>query len=379
MSSGSRSDVSPLLHELGGVYRDPSRLINDGNKLIRSNEGKALKAKVSSITLNDGTSHGSVLTFAGTIGMRYKGFTYNVPIEIFIPPGYPIRPPLCFVRPIEGMALKENHRNVGPDGMVYMPFLNQWGPHTSTLREMIVVMGLIFGEDPPVFKKPLTAHVPYVSQPHITSHTPYVTAQPPNYDEIQAREIENEKREREEAEALARVLAESERAAELEDEIRTTSEIRDTLSKKLVISLKNFNGEVRGKISSSLKEHATLDGRKKVISEEIKNLKDKVEIFNTQIRHVDDQTEKITDFIEKQELKGETPVDNLAIPGDLSSKQMLQLSAKNAAIGDCLYYIDKALMNGHIELVVHLKEVRKLAKKQFFARAHLVKIAKMQV
>ena len=60
--------------------------------------------------------------------------------------------------------------------------------------------------------------------------------------------------------------------------------------------------------------------------------------------------------------------DLIALPADTHSAQMLALSAENAAIDDCIYFLDRALVRGSIGLDVFLKEVRRLSKRQFLAK-----------
>lgn len=53
---------------------------------------------------------------------------------------------------------------------------------------------------------------------------------------------------------------------------------------------------------------------------------------------------------------------------------MLRLVAENAAIEDGLYYLDVGVTDGVISMDVFLKEVRRLARKQFVARATMKKV-----
>jgi len=81
----------------------------------------------------------------------------------------------------------------------------------------------------------------------------------------------------------------------------------------------------------------------------------------------------------ERELEKNKPVDPeaLIVPKDVLSKQMLDLSAEIAASEDTMY--DRALANDSLELSVHLKEIRKLARKQFLAKAHMKKIGEKLV
>lgn len=54
--------------------------------------------------------------------------------------------------------------------------------------------------------------------------------------------------------------------------------------------------------------------------------------------------------------------------------RMLRLVAENAALEDVLYYLDVGVTDGVISVEVFLKEVRRLARKQFVARATMKKV-----
>lgn len=60
----------------------------------------------------------------------------------------------------------------------------------------------------------------------------------------------------------------------------------------------------------------------------------------------------------------------------LDSRRLLESVALDNAISDALYVLDKALRDDRIDLRTFLKQVRKLARKQFMARALTMKINK---
>lgn len=53
---------------------------------------------------------------------------------------------------------------------------------------------------------------------------------------------------------------------------------------------------------------------------------------------------------------------------------MLRLVAENAALEDALYYLDLGVTDSVITVDVFLKEIRRLARKQFVARATMKKV-----
>lgn len=53
---------------------------------------------------------------------------------------------------------------------------------------------------------------------------------------------------------------------------------------------------------------------------------------------------------------------------------MLRLVAENAALEDALYHLDLGVTDSVISVEVFLKETRRLARKQFVARATMKKV-----
>mmetsp|Transcript_7307 Transcript_7307/g.15230 ORF Transcript_7307/g.15230 Transcript_7307/m.15230 type:complete len:301 (-) Transcript_7307:42-944(-) len=90
----------------------------------------------------------------------------------------------------------------------------------------------------------------------------------------------------------------------------------------------------------------------------------------------DDMTEWIAQAqaAKAQGASAQLSIDDKVVPSSALYGQMMELSAENAAITDCLYFLDRALHQGDLPCDMHLKQVRKLAKRQFLVRAHLIKI-----
>ena len=110
--------VANLVQQLGGTYRDPHRVTRDVEEVLNS-RSTGLSASITTYIDNSGVQS-NLLTLSGTIPIVYRGGDggrYNIPVEFFIPPAYPVRCPLCYVRPVQGMAIKERHRHCGMDGI----------------------------------------------------------------------------------------------------------------------------------------------------------------------------------------------------------------------------------------------------------------------
>jgi ESCRT-I complex subunit TSG101 len=98
--------VSTLLSRLGGLYRDPSRVDRDASSLLKSSVGVHLTPGIAPLVENNGDSS-HCLVLQGTIAIVFRGQTYQLLVDIYLPSGYPIRPPVSYVRLAENMVRKE--------------------------------------------------------------------------------------------------------------------------------------------------------------------------------------------------------------------------------------------------------------------------------
>jgi len=173
-----------------------------------------------------------------------------------------------------------------------------------------------------------------------------------------------------------------------EQETRMTQEARNRLVEKSRDILNTYRNAVGNDISECVKDRLLLDKAKAFVRDEengqivyLTKRKEELEVYH---KELDKGIQKLTAFVksaeEEKSSKKEVnvPVDELAVPGDIHSAQMLILSAENAANNDALYFLDNALANHRISLHDHLIAVRKLTKTQFLVKAHLLKIGQVK-
>ncbi|KAL7552389.1 hypothetical protein ACHAWF_017349 [Thalassiosira exigua] len=426
----SAESLGALVHRLSGVYRDPQRVLRDAEALLSSSLGAHLRPTTEPLTLNDGSSTPPVLLLRGTLPMTYRGVTYNTPVDLYLPPPYPMRPPTAFVRPVAGMAIKENHKHVGLDGRVYLPYLHEWRPSTHDLRELALFMSSLFGSEPPCYAKPAAAASvppsaangggrcdhgrrrqsppPYPgsagaggasSLPAAILSSLPAAIRPSNA----AGAAEEERRKKLEREiADANLAAETARRAEAEEakaeaeKVRRQRDRANELSSTKALATTMVRAEARTHhrdaregLRTELKGRKRMEHGKGRIKESLKEGEERNGELVKMNRELGEEIEKLEKWLgaakeqSAEEEEGETSeaddgrcrADLMAMPADVPSAQMLALSAENSAIDDCIYHLDRALVRGSITVEVFLKEVRKLSKRQFLAKAHLIKIA----
>ena len=398
--------VTTLLSRLGGLYRDPARVDRDASSLLKSSVGVHLTPGIAPLVENNGDSS-HCLVLQGTIAIVFRGMTYQLLVDIYLPPGYPIRPPVSYVRLAPNMYLKENHPHVGSDGMVYLPYTHEWNSRTHSLIEMVVAMSSVFSADPPCFTRSTPAPPPppppaastrndppppYVA-PNTTG-TSYIgssaSAQNNNSAEserymreqmeaIMAKEAE----EANQAAAAARKAAKEEEekekqvAAQKRWEEQKKAQTKDQVTQKIQAYLKHSEEETKTLVQSDWRDQEQLKQAKETVTKELKSLQETKEELEKHIATVDNKTEEIKQWLDEckdNQQDREENVDDVCQPVSKVHAQMLDLSAENAALTDALYFLDRGMYMGQMDCTTHLKSVRKLAKRQFLVRAHLIKI-----
>lgn len=114
---------------------------------------------------------------------------FNIPIEIFLPPDFPVAAPAPFVRPTAAMCLAPTHPFVDvSSGMVNTPAVVSWAFPGSKLAGVLAEMSTHFGEQSPVYARSVTdpaspatssQHSTPVISPYGSHYRPPAPASPP--------------------------------------------------------------------------------------------------------------------------------------------------------------------------------------------------------
>jgi len=398
--------VTTLLGRLGGLYRDPARVDRDASSLLKSSVGIHLTPGISPLVQNNGDSS-HCLVLQGTIAIFFRGNTYQLLVDIYLSPGYPIKPPVSFVRLADNMYLKENHAHVASDGMVYLPYTHKWDQRTHSLIEMVVAMSSVFSADPPVFTRapapapqPPPAYSAYVSSSNNNNNNnnnnnSSSSATNPNRRTAAAAmttktfasastddETNSDRYMKEQIAAIMAKEAEEEKqrkqqiAAQRVWEEKKLEQIRTEVNQKVRAYLVDFTEDTKSTLSADWRDQEHLKQNKDQIQKETKELTLKKKELEHHIETIDTKTEEIKDWLKdsKDTVEEEPEVEDICQPVNKLDAQMLDLSAESAALTDAMYFLDRGMYTGQIDCTTHLKMIRKLAKRQFLIRAHMIKI-----
>lgn len=190
------------------------------------------------------------------------------------------------------MIVKPRHRHVDSAGMTYLPYLSSWNAKSSNLRDLVTTMCSVFGDDPPVRAKPKGEAKP---APGKTFEDPGAVIK---RNAIQA---VTEKLKRELRNVYERMAAEI-------DALMTAG-----------------SGDARAAKSARLR-----------------SLRAEVAASATKY-------DELTRWLAANDKGGAVDIDAITEPRDALSKQLLHLVAADAALEDCMYYMEKALLAGSLD------------------------------
>ncbi|RLN48995.1 hypothetical protein BBJ28_00017255 [Nothophytophthora sp. Chile5] len=355
------------------------------------------------IAHNDGTTS-TLLNLEGTIPIFYRGNQYNIPVEFWVVETYPMAPPVCFVRPTADMMVKPGHPHVTSDGYVKIPYTTDWRPD-FTLLELVAHMCSIFGNMPPVFRRPANSMPsPYpnrlngsgsatsggtggyfqqgqYAQMHPPQPSPYYSAQFQSHP--RGTESTSSSLGPNDAESLfgssqhslgsasASGAFASARSATPED--RATA-LKAEVTGQIQMQLEKTFKRVRDDIDLQFEHEVQLTQSRENVERGLQALRFLRDDIARAREVVASQDEEVTAWLEENEGKDTVDPDTILIEGDALVKTL----AEHHAIEDALYYMDRALSNDEIELSSFLKEVRKLARQQFMCQALVQKVRARQ-
>lgn len=143
--------VDTLLNQI--PFQNRKRVKDDIGRVMLN--CKTLMPKIGALVSNTGVES-KVIVLGGTVPIFYQNVQYNIPVEIFVTQKYPAEAPKIYVRPTPNMTIKQNHRHVDLQGLVFLPYLHEWNAE-SNLSGLVEITSSVFSIEPPLFSKPAVA------------------------------------------------------------------------------------------------------------------------------------------------------------------------------------------------------------------------------
>jgi ESCRT-I complex subunit TSG101 len=398
--------VASLLQS--GGYRNKDKCRPEILQALHHYSG--LKPKLDKFTFNDGRCKDLICLF-GTIPVPYRNATYNIPVTFWILDTHPSHAPLCYVTPTPDMSIKVSS-HVDGNGKIYLPYLHEWDPNNSDILGLIQMCIITFGEQPPVFARPagsVQQHPPPpprpVYPPQAASNYPgyppassgpgypppnagpvYPPSTGPGYPPAGPVYPPNS------GPAYPPVSSNnSGYPTPYPPAMSSQSSVESTGTITQEHILMSMRQGVEDKIRQKLSEEFTL---KQAIIQSLRETQDGLNKGQNQLRHAVESVDRDYDAMERsiQELKREEDTMKEALkeaeklsesseinPEDAVSattplyRQLVNAHAEESAVSEAIYYLGEALKQEIIDCDVFLKQVRKMARKQFLLRATMEK------
>ena len=197
-----------------------------------------------------------------------------------------------------------------------------------------------------------------------------------------AREAEEANRVMEAARQAEREEQEKEQqmAAQQRWEAQKLQQVKQQVLEKVIAHLETVSLQTKAEAQDFKRDQQRLEIAAEKLDQQLTLYQQAKDDLAHNIMVVDDKTAAIREWLQEAQQNGngaspkQVSVDDLVQPASKVHEQMLDLSAENASLTDALYFLDRCLYLGHMACDTHLKHVRRLAKRQFLARAHLMKI-----
>lgn len=155
------SVVRPWLRSVVAPYALENRVFTQVDAVLQQQRG--LRVATDVYTSDDGRSS-LLIRLSGTLPVSFRSAQYNIPIVVWVPHAYPREPPLVYVEPTRGMAVRPGHPLVELDGRVGVAqnkdgpgsYLTRWERkwEASNLVDLMSDLQEAFGTDPPVYAVP---------------------------------------------------------------------------------------------------------------------------------------------------------------------------------------------------------------------------------
>lgn len=389
MYANNVSNLDQILSSLQ-CYPQSSRVRGDVYNLL--GQIPSLQPNCGTFAHNDGTTS-TLLNLEGTIPIFYRGNQYNIPVEFWIVETYPMAPPVCFVRPTADMMVKPGHPHVTSDGYVKIPYTSDWRPD-FTMLELVAHMCSIFGNMPPVFRRPAAsrpqsrvnggASAASSGTGGYFQQGSYAQSHPPQPSPYYSSQFQSHSRQESEENSLFGASQQSLGASsssnsgvyasnEARPEERAAA-LKVEVTGKIQMQLEKTFKRVRDDIDLQFEHEVQLTQSRENVERGLQSLRFLRDDIARAKSVVETQDTEVTAWLEENEGKDTVDPDTILVEGDALSKQMIKTLAEHYAMEDALYYMDRALSNDEMELAVFLKEVRRLARKQFMCLALVQKI-----
>lgn len=283
-----------------------------------------------------------LLSIEGTVPIYYHRHRYNIPVALWLPKSFPMTAPMCYVVPSPDMTIKASHACVDSTGRVTLPEIRNWSSK-SRLLALVEEMSKRFSDAPPLFRKPTPKLRSSQSGASASRESPAVSKPAPRRASVSV-------------DPMAKGLLPT-----------ATATVQSKLASVSTLYSKDINELFR--------QQSRLNDAASTLKTGLGELEAEHARVLATIPALDASSTALEEWLAVNEgVEADHAVWEVLVPTDTWSKQLLEACAEDYAIEDTMYMLDRALIEQSLTLEEFLKEIRKLSRKQFFARALAKKV-----
>lgn len=156
--------------------------------------------------------------------------------------------------------------------------------------------------------------------------------------------------------------------------VRYRPQLEAELNMKLKRDLRDYYLKLKQEVDAELASQWSLQNSADSMNDILTVYADAKEKLSAGIEEMEQKSTDLEAWLKEKDDRGEVDVENYLQPYDELSTQIIRLQSEVLAVDDAIYYLEKALANSVIDLPTFLKETRNLARIQFMAKIHLMKI-----
>lgn len=279
------------------------------------------------------------------------------------------------------MIIKSNHKNVDMEGLVYMPYLHQWNRH-SDLLQLCQQCCATFSAEPPLFAKPPEPTPSYSSNVVYSqaATTSAVTAN--NNNSFATNYNTNNNTSYDYGSILGKpsVAADNSTSnsngASVNDKTKRLKLI-DEVTMRLYQELHIKHLKLRDQLNEEFQNNNYLEDSRSKGNKTLETLRSTISAYEKGLEEISAKDAALDNYIAEQKDGIPLLAEERLRPYDELSAQMISLASEIGAVDDTIYFLERALVssqNKTVDFPIFLKECRKLARKQFLSKAHLMKI-----
>ncbi|XP_016509012.1 protein ELC-like [Nicotiana tabacum] len=300
-------------------YTDPNQICIIRRHLISLLQNyPSFRPSIDTFTHDDGNT-ANLLNANGEL--QVSSSTPAIPLTIWLHESYPFMAPIVLVSLNTAYPIYDNHPFVGSSGSISSFYLVNWKYPGCNLSDLVHNLIKIFSHNHPFYYSALSAN----------SFHPSLASKREAVDRLSCTLHYDM------TELLSKTL----------EQVEELSTLREQMVRRAIIA------------EISVDEHKS----------EMSELKERVKILT-------DEADKLSSWlrVNDQSSFSEHPIEDAFEATDENSKALLECLVADRATEDLIYSLNKVVEQGVVNLSTYLKQVRLLARDQFFGRAKLVKM-----